>query len=126
MRFTLPPKTESPVPYHDVDYGGEFVSIKIDGKTFSMRTMSGAICCGGRPLPSQYLDSSKIVERAWRFKAKGRSFEGMDSRGIASDGTLWRWVGPLIGEQAEYRNANEQAAKFFDSILDTMCIAPKF
>ena len=126
MRFTLPPKTAPAESYHDVDYGGEFVTTKIDGKTFSMRTMRGAMCCGGRPLPSRYLNSRNIVERAWTLKANGRVFDGMDSRGIAADGTLWRWVGPLLGEQAEYQDANEQAAKFFDSILDTMCIAPKF
>jgi hypothetical protein len=126
MRFTLPPKTASPKSYFDVDYGGEFVTIKLDGKTFSMRTMSGSMCCAGRPLPGQYLDSRNIVERAWRLKANERVFDGMDSRGIAADGTLWRWVGPLLGELAEYQDANEQAAKFFDSILDTMCVAPKF
>jgi len=75
MRFTLPPKTVPPESYHDIDYGGDFVTTKIDGKTFSMRTMSGAMCCGGRPLPSRYLNSRNIVERAWTLKANGRVFD---------------------------------------------------
>lgn len=106
MRFTLPPKTASPKNYFDVDYGGQLIKVKIKGKTFSMQTMEGIMCCAGRPLPDRYLHSRNIVERAWRFQANGRVFDGMDSRGIAADGTLWRWVGPLLGEQAEYQDAN--------------------
>ena len=93
MRFTLPPKTAPAESYHDVDYGGEFVTTKIDGKTFSMRTMRGAMCCGGRPLPSRYLNSRNIVERAWTLKANGRVFDEwtaeesllMEHFGVGSD-----------------------------------------
>jgi hypothetical protein len=125
MQFTLP-KNVSLSSYSDVDYGGRVVQFDADGKTFSLRTMNGAVCCGGHPDRDLYLNSTTETERAWIVRVGQRTFDGLDSRGVAKDGTSWRWVGPLLGEMAEYSGANEQAAKFFDSILDTLCVRPRF
>jgi len=108
------------------DFNGEIIPFKVAGKIFSLRTMAGPFCCSGHPLPDLYLNSTTVAERAWIVRVGERTFDGLDSRGVAKDGTRWRWVGPLLGEQAEYSGANEQAAKFFDSILDTLCIRPRF
>ncbi len=125
MQFTLPANVV-PSSYSDSDYSGRIVQFDAGVKTFSLRTMNGALCCSGNPWPDRYLNSTSVTERAWIVRVGERKFDGLDSRGVAKDGTRWRWVGPLLGEQAEYSGANEQAAKFFDSILDSLCIRPRF
>jgi len=60
------------------------------------------------------------------IKLNQRRFDGLDARGVSKEGSLWRWVGPLVSEFAEYQGANAAAAKFFDAILDGMCIQPRF
>jgi len=109
-----------------VDYAGEVIEFQYAGKTFVMRTMYGPLCCAGHPLAGRYLNSISTVETAWSFQVGDRLIQGLDSRGTSADGTHWRWVGPLLGEFAEYEGANAEAAKYFDSILDTLCIARRF
>jgi hypothetical protein len=125
MQFTLP-QNVAPSSYGDIDYSGRIIQFDAGGKASLLRTMNGAVCCGGHPYRDRYLNSTTVTERAWIVRVGKRKFDGLDSRGVAKDGTRWRWVGPLLGEQAEYSGANEQAAKFFDSILDTLCIRPRF
>jgi len=57
---------------------------------------------------------------------KGQRIDGLDARGVSQDGTYWRWVGPPVGEFAEYKIADSEAARYFDAILDGMCYQPKF
>ena len=45
---------------------------------------------------------------------------GVEYRGIRSDGTFWRWVG-VFGETIKYDHASRNSAKFFDRIIDSLC-----
>jgi len=46
--------------------------------------------------------------------------EAFDYRGLGKEGNRWRYAG-WLEETIEYRNASEQAANFFDSIIDNIC-----
>jgi len=125
MRFTLPTGAGKPRGFSDADYAGIWIEFRNDAKTFYLRIMSGSLCCGGHALARTYLRSNSISETAWSARLRDRLIAGMDSRGTNSDGTHWRWIGPLVGEQADYEGADDEAAKYFDSILDTLCISPR-
>ena len=125
MLFTLPCDAEQVETYRDIDYHGEIVSFKKNGRTYYLRTMSGAICCSGHPLAEQYLNSRSVDERGGQIKLDQRRIDGLDSRGVSKDGTHWRWVGPLVGEFAEYKGVDADAMKYFDAILDGFCFQPK-
>jgi len=45
---------------------------------------------------------------------------GMDYRGKDKDGSNWRVTG-VLGEFIEYSKASDQAAEFFDTIIDSLC-----
>jgi hypothetical protein len=110
-----------------VDYSGHIFSYtKGGGKTYYLRTMSGLTCCSGHPLDDQYLSSQSLNERSWLIKLSQRRIDGLDARGVSTDGTYWRWVGPLLGEFAEYKGVDSEASKYFDAILDSICFQPRF
>jgi len=48
---------------------------------------------------------------------------GLDSRGENPDKTHWRHFG-VLSEGAEYDNASNTEAAFFDKIIDTACRVP--
>jgi hypothetical protein len=126
MVLRLPCDAAAPIGNGDVDYSSQFVSYTHGDKTYYLRTMSGPICCSGHPLAAQYLSAQWVSERAWLIRLNSRRGDGLDARGISFDGTRWRWVGPLVGEFAEYVGADSDAAKYFDAILDGVCFQPKF
>jgi len=126
MLLTLPCDAAEHQAQSDVDYSGHVLSYQKGSKTYFLRTMSGPTCCSGRPLDGVYLSSQSFSERGWLIKVNGRQLDGLDARGTSRDGTYWRWVGPLLGEFAEYQGADSEASKYFDAILDGVCFQPKF
>ena len=62
------------------------------------------------------LQSKEFSERRW---ASGDKW-GHDFRGTGPDGKLWRWVSTRNGA-ITYQKASPEAAKVFDSMIDTMC-----
>lgn len=125
MILTLPCDGEPAEQSGDVDFSGYLIPHTSAGKTHYLRTMSGAVCCSGHPLADEYLDSLTLSERGWLIKLERRRIDGLDARGVATNGTLWRWVGPLLGEFAEYKGVDAEAAKYFDAILDSICFQSK-
>jgi hypothetical protein len=126
MLLNVPCDSKDSQAYSDIDYSGDVLSYNTGNATYYLRTMAGAWCCAGHPLAGQYLNSRSFTERAWLINWKGRRIDGLDARGVSHDGTYWRWVGPLVGELAEYNGADSEAAKYFDAILDGICFQPKF
>jgi hypothetical protein len=75
----------------------------------------------GGPRPPDYLfkQAKEFTLRFWR--RKDSSDNGIDARGRDSKNRQWRHVN--IGSTAIlYRQASDAAAKFFDGIIDSMCI----
>ena len=79
-----------------------------------MRIGSGPLW-GAIWAPKKFLISSSVTQE--RYRLDGNAF---DYRGLDKEGRRWRFTG-WIGETIEYSNVSDQAAKFFDSIIDNMC-----
>jgi hypothetical protein len=126
MILTLPCDAQQPQSYSDVDFGGDVITYRSGGQTHRLRTMSGPFSSSGRPSAEKYLNAVSFNERGWMIRLERRLIDGLDVKGTSRDGTYWRWVGPILGEFAEYSAADRAAAKYFDSILDGMCYQPKF
>ncbi len=47
---------------------------------------------------------------------------GTDARGTDKEGKQWRSV--EIGDLAQYRSVSNEAARFFDKIIDSACVPP--
>jgi hypothetical protein len=80
----------------------------------------------GGPRPPDYMfeQSTEFTLRYWRSQDKSQ--EGVDARGSDSKGQRWRHLN--IGSNSiMYRQVSDAAAKFFDEIIDSMCmpILPK-
>jgi hypothetical protein len=79
----------------------------------------GPSAAGPRPPDYLFKQSKEFSLRYWRSKDMSR--EGIDARGSDSDGRRWRHVN--IGSNGiMYRQASDAAAKFFDGIVDSMCM----
>ncbi len=75
----------------------------------------------GGPIPPDYLfeQSKEFTLRFWRIK--NMSLNGIDARGSDSKNRRWRHIN--IGSTSiMYRQASDKAAKFFDGIIDSMCM----
>ncbi len=121
MRFRIGREVDEKGTYADVDYSGRVLEFQASDKKYYARTMSGPMCCSGRPVDQTYINSASFSERLWR----SGEIVGLDARGISRDGTRWRWMGPLVGEMFEYAGASEEAARVFDAVMDSMCVAAR-
>jgi hypothetical protein len=95
---------------------------------FSQNTLhivEGYAWHSGLPLESTLTSSEGIKIRGWVF---GETV-GLDLSGKTREGKRWRWVGAPIALAIEYSDTSEDAADYFDSIVETMCFqsmaAPK-
>ncbi len=100
----------------DVDYVQYVVRYGDSQQKQRLRFMFGAMVVGGSPVSGA--DSTvRWKGRAWTC---GKLSDGGDSRGVGADGRRWRHISFPFGF-AEYRGVGEQAARYFDRILDTLC-----
>ncbi len=104
----------------DVDYYEDWVTFHSGGKRLFLKTMVGPLASHGWPGAWLYEKSNSFTERRWA----GGGQSGLDVHGTANDGTRWRWAGPVVGEFVSYEGASEDAANFFDAIIDSMCTQP--
>jgi hypothetical protein len=92
-----------------------------EGKSFSLRIWEGPSCCSGRPSGDEDITAATTTIRTW----SAPRIDGLDFRGKKSDGTFWRYVGPRGGSAIEYSGATESAARVFDAMIDSMCVAAR-
>ena len=101
----------------DIDYRKVFVLFPRDHKQRLM-IWSGALLGGGFAYTAYepwYLDGSKISEHS------DNGSVAMDIRGTMPTGRRWRSVS-WITDIAEYHDVSDEAANFFDQILDSGCL----
>ena len=113
MRFLVPKGTKVKRG-RDVDYWTIAVGFGSHKNLEWMQLGGGPTWSSGLPLKS---DMTSLVEISERDMVCG--IYGIDIRGRTKEGKRWRFVGTW-GETATYRDASEQAARFFDSIIDGM------
>jgi hypothetical protein len=95
--------------------------IKHPRRPHRMKIDEGPLLGGGDPGEDLIMDSSQVEERWVTTISSGPL--GIDARGRFKDGTIWRHVGVLGVQYAEYRSAPGDAAEFFDKIIDSACAA---
>jgi hypothetical protein len=118
MRFAVAKKQKVVTTPTDADYYREIVPFKSRDRKSGLVLWIGSFVSYGRPSYDLYATSTSFEERPWR----SGELVGLDVRGVAPDGSRWRWLGPRsLGEAAIYEDATDSAAGFFDAILDSMC-----
>ncbi|HZQ91184.1 MAG TPA: carboxypeptidase-like regulatory domain-containing protein [Terriglobales bacterium] len=104
----------------DVDYEGAAISFrdKETRKQYWLTVLWGGMAYAGRPAENKYFQARSFATRLW---VSGETI-GLDVSGIDADSTRWRTVGPLYGGSvAWYEGVSEEAARFFDAVMDGMC-----
>jgi len=103
----------------DVDYSVEIYAVNTSsGKNF-LRHGGGPTWSDGAPEAYRVSPSIRYEERTYAFGP----FQITDANGTLADGTHWRLLG-RFGETAEYKTKDPEAAKKFDTILDSACLLP--
>jgi hypothetical protein len=82
-----------------------------------LHIVDGHIWHSGLPLESTLAASNGIKVRGWVFG----DIVGLDLSGETKEGKRWRWVGAPINNAVEYSNSSQEAAAYFDQLIDTMC-----
>ena len=97
------------------------ISFSKTGRPY-MGVSDGTHCCDGRPHDTLYMNAETYEEFP---VVVGESWEDavVDVRGIGKDGTLWRWMGPILMSAISYEVKSEEAARKFDKIIDSACLA---
>ena len=72
--------------------------------------------------PGDLMSTSSSVKQTTLLDTKGNEI-GLDSKGIKSDQSHWRWFG-VLSEGGEYKNAPPEDAALFDRILESACLSP--
>jgi hypothetical protein len=80
----------------------------------TMRICTGPLWGGMWPEKDLLIRPSTMDERHWYDKS------AFDYHGSDRGGNRWRHTG-WFNETIDYRNASDQAADFFDSIIDNLC-----
>ncbi|HYK89246.1 MAG TPA: hypothetical protein VE398_10775 [Acidobacteriota bacterium] len=82
---------------------------------------------GGLPSKDELDSLTEIADRELRLPPtydkrdpEGLSIDGVDIRGRLKDGTRWRLTGHAF-ETLSYHKVSEEAARFFDAIIATLC-----
>ncbi len=90
--------------------GGPYIAVR-----------DGMNCCDGRPPDNSYMNAKTYEEYP---VVVGESYQDgvVDVRGIGKDGSLWRWMGPLLMASISYEVKSEEAARKFDKIIGSACL----
>lgn len=100
----------------DHDYLEFWVEHRSNGKFSFLQGMWGPNSTSGRPSERLTKASRSTEWRAWTYESR----EGVDVKGVKEDGTRWRYLG-TYGEFFAYEGVSDDAARFFDSLLDNVC-----
>ena len=100
----------------DIDYTSFSIGYgPAEGRVW-LSGIEGPMASLGVPAEEWLLKATEFAERSYR----SADAVGVDMRGRLADGTYWRYVGRL-GESVSYGGASQEAAAFFDKILDGVC-----
>jgi hypothetical protein len=115
MMITIPKGART-----EYEPGGDTFTHRIfygfDQQHGTMRITSGPLLGALYPSKDQLLKSSEIKER--RTSCGSRpvwDYQGRDKAGLR-----WRYL-PFFSELIEYRESTDEAANYFDSILESLC-----
>ena len=100
----------------DHDYLQYWVEHRSNGNVYFLQGMWGPNSTPGRPAERLTKASRSIESRAWTYESR----QGVDVKGVAEDGKRWRYLG-TYGEFFGYEGVSDDAASFFDSLLDNVC-----
>jgi hypothetical protein len=121
FRMQLPVPKGARVQFtRDVDYSEFWIRIRLQGRRLYLKSMAGPFVARAVAFEDLRKESVYYNERA--LESEDGSIHWLDTRGTLHDGTKWRWAGPIIGDMVSYEGAPEEASKFFDGIIDAMCI----
>jgi hypothetical protein len=71
----------------------------------------------GLPLEEQLASSQNISVGSWEID----NIVGLDLSGTGKDGKRWRWLGAPTADAIEYTDAAQEAANYFDRIIESAC-----
>jgi hypothetical protein len=100
----------------DIDYTSFSIGYGPAESRVWLSGIEGPMASLGVPPEDWILKATEFSERSYR---SGETV-GFDMRGRLADGTYWRYVGRL-GESVNYGGVSQEAAAFFDKILDSIC-----
>lgn len=100
----------------DVDYTDFSVSHGSGSNRRFLSGIFGPMATSGFPFDDWITSSVEFKSRSWR---NGEA-TGIDIRGRAESGKLWRYVG-MYGFSISYSEASQEASESFDRILDSAC-----
>jgi hypothetical protein len=114
IKISIPEKT--PITHRDDDdYTYDRIFFGPEGNQEEMSFAMGGTW--GPPWPSrdQLLSSSSIQERDMSCSFTGADYQGRDKSGLK-----WRVTG-VFNEVIKYRGVSDNAAEFFDAIINSLC-----
>lgn len=112
--LSVPKGAESHQGY-DVDYGYFSIGFGPKENLIWLEGIYGPMATSGLPPETWILNAPEFTERSYTGHPVGA-----DVRGRSKTGTRWRYVGG-IGSSIKYSDASEEAAAFFDKIIDGAC-----
>ena len=107
---------EKPKRGSDIDYTDFSVSHGSGSNRRFLSGIFGPIATSGFPFDDWITSSVEFKSRSWR---NGEA-NGIDIRGRAKSGKLWRYVG-MYGFSLSYSEASQDISESFDRILDSAC-----
>lgn len=105
----------------DADYSAYFIKFKSGGKDYFLTGIFGPTATGGT-VPKSLLEQTILTQKQWSFADPNASSDvtGTDTSGRHLNGNYWRYLG-TPGEAVSYSDVPQEAAAFFDKILDSVC-----
>ena len=116
----LVPEAVATSGHTDVDYRKYFM--KYPHTTDTLVLWSGPYASNVDP-DGELLENSTSFSERW-ISAPATPNIGIDAVGFSKDGKPWRWCGLLITDSGSYIGVSPEAAKYFDTVIDSVCVPP--
>jgi len=116
----MKPKDSAVKRINDADYTEYVIRYGSNLDRQWLEIWSGPTVSNGLPPEAMLVQSVELRTRALKCGSHTGS-QGVDIGGKLADGSYWRWVRYPPEMVALYKNAPQQAAQFFDQIIDGLC-----
>jgi hypothetical protein len=110
------PKDAKVTKGRDIDYTNFSIEHQTHGNRYFVNGIWGPNATGGKPSQKLVSSSELTEQREWTFG----DFQGVDVKGIAENGTYWRYFG-MHGESITYEGVPPDVARYFNSLIDKVC-----